>query len=152
MLGERGRGAVLYACAGLVLAGGGVWWFRAAPREVADPQVEQWTRSAEQLLPDTGNQESAGTVALAAGADQQVLAEGGDGSFMVSVICVGGANSSLRISLSDTDDSGHGLSCTDTDPTPFQFKVSIPDELRMNVTVTDAGPVVFRYSLMRTED
>jgi hypothetical protein len=151
MVGERARGAVLYACAGLVLAGGGVWWVRAAPRDLVDPRIEQWQSSAQRLLPDADNQESAGTVALGAGADQEVLAEGGDGSFMVSVICVGGAGSSLRISLSDTDDTGHGLDCAG-DPTPFQFKVSIPDQLRMNVTVNDSGPVVFRYSLLRTED
>lgn len=151
MVGERARGAVLYACAGLVLAGGGVWWVRAAPRGLDDPEVTQWRRSAERLLPDTDNQESAGTVPLAAGADQEVVADGGDGSYQVSVICVGGAGSSLRISLSDTGDSGHGLDCASDDHTPFQFKVSIPDQLRMNVTVTE-GPVVFRYSLVRTED
>jgi uncharacterized protein DUF6023 len=151
MVGERARGAVLYACAGLVLAGGGVWWVRAAPPVSADPQIKQWQRTAVQLLPDTDGQDSSGTVALAAGADQEVLAEGGEGSFVVSVICVGGADSSLRISLSDTDDSGHGLDCAG-DPAPFQFKVSIPDQLRMNVTVNDSGPVVFRYSLSRTDD
>ena len=82
---------------------------------------------------------------------QDVLAEGGTGSFRVSVICVGGDGSSVRISLSETDDSGHGLDCTG-DPTPFQFNVSIPDQLRINVSVNDSGPVVFRYSLSRTED
>lgn len=151
MVGERARGAVLYACAGLMLAGGGVWWVRAAPREVVDPRIERWQSSALRLLPDTDNQDSSGTVALAAGADQDVLAEGGAGSFLVSVICVGGDGSSVRISLSETDDSGHGLDCAG-DPTPFQFKVSIPDQLRINVSVNESGPVVFRYSLARTED
>jgi hypothetical protein len=151
MVGERARGAVLYACAGLVLAGGGVWWVRAAPRETTDPRIEQWQNSATRLLPDTDNQDSAGTVALDAGADQDVLAEGGAGSFLVSVICVGGAGSTARVSLSDTDDSGHGLDCTG-DPTPFQFRVSLSDQLRIHVTVNDSGPVVFRYSLTRSED
>ena len=149
MVGERARGAVLYACAGLILAGGAVWWVRAAPGDVVDPKIKRWRQAAEQLLPETGSQESSGTVALAANADQQVLADGGDGSFLVSVICVGGAGSSMRISLSDTDDSGHGLSCTG-EATPFQFTVSIPDQLRMNVTVNESGPVVFRYALVRS--
>jgi uncharacterized protein DUF6023 len=150
-MGERARGAVLYACAGLLLAGGAVWWVRAAPRERVDPQIERWRRSAEQMLPDLEKQESADTLTLAAGADQDVVADVGDGSFLVSVICVGGADSQLRISLSDGDDSGHGLDCAG-DRTPYNFNVAIRDQLRMNVNVGDAGSVVFRYSVLRAEN
>jgi len=150
-MGERGRGAVLYACAGLVLAGGGLWWVRAAPRDRVDPEIARWQHSAEQLLPDLEKQESADTLALAAGADQDVLADVSDGSFRVSVVCVGGAGSQLRISLGDAEDSGHGLDCAG-DHTPYNFNVAIPDQLRMSLSVGESGPVVFRYSILRTEN
>ncbi|MGX6603635.1 DUF6023 family protein [Micromonosporaceae bacterium Da 78-11] len=147
-MGERARGVVLYACAGLMLAGGGLWWFRAAPRDEVDPQLERWRSSAEQMLPDIDKQESADTLALAAGTQREVLADVGDGSFLVSVICVGGDDSQVRISLGDGDDSGRGLDCTG-DHTPDNFNVGIADQLRMNVSVSATGPVVFRYSVLR---
>jgi len=150
-MGERARGVVLYACAGLILAGGGVWWVRAAPRSILDPRIAQWQQSAERMLPDTDNQQTAGTVALAAGVEQEVLADGGDGPLVVSVVCVGGAGSAMRISLSEAGDSGRGLDCAG-DQAPFQFKVTAPDQLRMNVTVTETGPVVFRYALVPAAD
>jgi hypothetical protein len=67
----------------------------------------------------------------------------------VSVVCVGGPDSRLRVTLGDLGlDSGHGMSCTG-DRKPDSFSVSLADDLRMNVSVSDSGPVVFRYTILR---
>jgi hypothetical protein len=148
-MGERVRGAVLYACAVALLAAGGVWWFRAAPRQEADPQIERWKQSALRLLPDVDAQEHAGTLALPAGIDREVTAEIDPGEYAVSVVCVGGAESQVRVSLGETGyDSGLGLTCAG-DNRPDNFRVTVANPLRMNVSVNNAGPVVFRYSLLR---
>jgi hypothetical protein len=149
VMGERARGAVLYTCAALLLGAGGIWWFHAAPRQKVDPQIQAWQRSAEQMLPDIEQQESADTLTLPAGTEREVSANVGNGSFLVTIVCVGGAGSQVRVSLSDADDSGRGLDCVG-DHTPDNFNVGIADQLRMNVSVGDSGPVVFRYSVLRT--
>jgi len=147
--GERTRGAVLYACAALLLAGGGFWWFRAAPEEKVDSQVVRWRQDALRLLPDVDQQDAADTLALPAGADQQVVADLETGEYLVSVLCVGGANSQVRVSLGEAGtDSGRGLTC-DRNAEPDNFTVGAAGELRLYLTVNDAGPVVFRYSMLR---
>ena len=148
-MGERARGAVLYGCAFALVAAGATWWFRAAPRKVTDPQLERWKLSAQHLLPDAEPQEDADTLALAAGVDHQVVATTDPAEYVVSVVCVGGAGSQVRVSLGVAgDDSGVGLSCTDSEP-PQTFTVGLADRLRMNVSVSESGPVVFRYTLVR---
>jgi hypothetical protein len=148
-MGERARGAVLYGCAAALLAAGGAWWFEAAPRQEADPQIERWKQNALRLLPDVEAQNHAGTLALAAGVDREVTAAIGPGEYSVSVVCVGGAASQVRVSLGEAGyDSGLGLTCTG-DNEPDKFRVTVANPLRMNVAVNNAGPVVFRYSLLR---
>ncbi|MEU4239130.1 DUF6023 family protein [Actinoplanes sp. NPDC026619] len=147
-MGDRARGVVLYTCAALLLAGGGVWWVRAAPRQVTDSRIAQWQQDAQRLLPDDDEQRVAGTVPLAAGADHEVVADLDTGEYRVSVICVGGAESQVRVSLGDAGtDSGRGLDC-EGGSEPNNFTVGTAGQLRMNVTVGAAGPVVFRYSLL----
>jgi hypothetical protein len=149
-MGERARGGVLYGCAATLLVAGGIWWFAAAPRQEADPQIERWKQSAQRLLPDVGAQEHSDTLALASGIDREVTAEIDPGEYSVSVVCVGGAQSQVRVSLGEAGyDSGIGLTCAG-DNEPNNFRVSIANPLRMNVSVNNSGPVVFRYSLLRT--
>ena len=103
-----------------------------------------------QLLPDLPTQSDAGTVTLPAGAEHQVNADVGAGGFVVSVVCVGRPNSTVRVSLGvPGTDSGQGLRCSG-DVTMENFSVALAGALRMRVSVNDAGPVVFRYSLLRT--
>lgn len=153
MRAERARGAVLYGCAVALLAAGGAWWFRAAPHDPSsDPLIEQWWRNAQQLLPDDGGQDEADTLALPAGADRQVLADVGSGKYLISVVCVGAAGSQVRVSLGEAGtDSGHGLNCADRNPSDH-FEVGTSGQLRIYVSVSAAGPVVFRYSVTRTSD
>lgn len=150
-MSDRARGTVLYAGAAALLGAGVSWWVAAAPSEPRDPQIEQYRAGALRLLPDVASQTDADTVALAAGAEREVIAEVGNGEFLVSVVCVGGADSHVRISLGDVGDSGHGLKCSG-DVVPENFSVGVAGELRMNVSVNEAGPVVFRYSMLRSDD
>ena len=149
-MGDRARGAVLYGCAVTLLVVGGAWWFAAAPHDpTRDPVIEQWRRSAQRLLPEADEQDEADTLALPAGADHQVLAEVESGTYVVSVVCVGGADSQVRVSLGAVGtDSGHGLDCADSYHSD-EFEVGTSGELRINVSVSAAGPVVFRYALVR---
>jgi uncharacterized protein DUF6023 len=148
-MGERARGAVLYGCALALLAAGGTWWILAAPRNDADPQIKAWQEAAQRLLPDAPAQQDADTVALGPGVDHEVLPQVESGEYTVSVVCVGGERAEVRVSLGDPGtDSGRGLRCTASEQ-PETFSVAVADELRLHVSVGDAGPVVFRYTLLR---
>jgi Family of unknown function (DUF6023) len=147
--GAATRGVLLYACAALLLAGGVAWWVHAAPADQADKRVEQWRRDASTLLPDRQAMIQSDTVTLGASADQEVVASPGPGEFEVTVICVGGPDSRARVTLGDLGlDSGHGMRCSG-DREPDSFSVSVADDLRMNVSVNNSGPVVFRYTILR---
>jgi hypothetical protein len=147
--GEQARGAILYGCAAVLLTGGAVWWAVSAPAGTDNSQVEQWRTEARKLLPDSENLYASDSVALEPNIDQQVVEDLGQGEFMVTVVCAGAPDSQLRVSLGDLGaDSGHGLRCTG-DRSPDVFSVSVVDDLRMNVSVGDAGPVVFRYTVLR---
>jgi hypothetical protein len=150
-MGDRARGAVVYAVASVLLAGGVTWWLRAAPHEEIDPDptIEQWQRTAMQVLPDESGQDDADTIALAPGADHQVLAVVDSGEYRVSVVCVGSVGSQVRVSLGEAGtDSGHGLDCADGDGGD-SFDVGTSGQLRMYLSVNSVGPVVFRYTLLR---
>nr|WP_296068534.1 DUF6023 family protein [uncultured Actinoplanes sp.] len=148
-MGEAARGAILYGCAAVLLAGGVTWWVGAAPADVSDKRVEQWRATAQTLLPDADGMLEADTVTLGAGMDQEVVANPGSGEFMVSVVCVGEERTRARVSLGALgSDSGHGLRCSG-ERDPDYFTVSIVHDLRMTVSVSDTGPVVFRYVIMR---
>jgi hypothetical protein len=152
VIGERTRGVLLYAFAAVVLTGGAFWWFRAAPHAAVDSQIDQWRQSAERLVPDLDRQDAADTVSLAAGTEREVQANVANGSYRVTVVCVGGGDSSVRISLSDSGaDSGHGLDCSGNQR-PFDFPVAVAGQLRINVSVGEAGPVVFRYTVLKAEN
>ena len=151
MTGERARGAVLYAAAGLLVAGGATWWFLAAPPE-RDDQVDEWRAAVEQQLPETENQADAATAVLGAGADRSFEASVETGEYQVSVVCRGGPETLVRVSLSQIGrDSGLGLRCSGERP-PDTFKVGLGDTVRLNVVVSDEGPVVFRYHVERVFD
>jgi len=47
-------------------------------------------------------------------------------------------------------DSGRGLNCADGAQRD-QFEVGTSGRLRLYVAVSDLGPVVFRYTLLRTD-
>ncbi len=150
MTSERVRGIILYLCAGLVLAGGGLWWLHAAPKAGIDPQLAQWRQAAEQALPDDSNQQSANTEILAAGVDRVFSIDAGTGSYLISVVCVGADGSELRINLGDPSDSGHGLNCVKGQP-PYNFNVGISGSLDLHVTVAHTGPVILRYTVLPSQ-
>lgn len=150
MIGERIRGALLYACTGAVLVAGSLWWVKAAPRDAPGPQIEQWRLTAERLLPDADRQEAADTLALAASVDHEVVANVGTGDHALTVVCVGDQASDVRISLG-VNDSGLRVPCSGENR-PVSLKVALAGQLQMNVSVGDAGPVVFRYSVRRVTD
>jgi hypothetical protein len=147
--GERARGAVLYAAAGALVAGGATWWFLAAPPDRGNDQIDQWRAAVEQALPDTDDQIDSATTPLAAGDERPFVTSVGTDEYTVSVICRGGPDTYVRVSLSQTgSDSGLGLRCSD-ERRPDSFRVALADELRLHVMVGDRGPVVFRYSIQR---
>jgi hypothetical protein len=117
-----------------------------------DPTIERWRQTAMRLLPDQPEQDDADMLALAPETDHQVLAKVDGGNYRVSVVCVGGARSQVRVSLGEAGtDSGHGLDCADG-AVRDRFDVATSGRLRMFVSVNDAGPVVFRYTLLRRGD
>ena len=149
MIGERARGAILYGCAALLLAGGVTWYAGAAPGAPADDRLTRWREEAGRVLPELAALEASDTVTLAPGADEEVAASVGDGEFVVTVFCVGNGGSQVRVRLGEEGtDSGHGLSCTG-DRKPDFFSVTTAGDLRMKVTGNDSGPVVFRYTVLR---
>ena len=149
MTGERARGVVLYAAAGVLVAGGAAWWFLMAPPDRDDNQFDRWRVAAEQALPDTDEQIDAETTPLAAGDERPYVTAVDTDEYVVSVVCRGGPDTYVRVSLSQTgQDSGLGLRCSD-ERRPDSFRVALADELRLHVMVGDRGPVVFRYSLQR---
>ncbi|MEV0896727.1 DUF6023 family protein [Actinoplanes sp. NPDC049802] len=148
MSGERGRGVVLQALALLILMVGLVWWWRAAPGQGADRRVVDWRLSAEQLLPDIGEQEVANTLVLEPGTGYEEVVEIEQGDFLVSAVCAGDDGARVRVSLGD-EDSGRGLRCSGA-RTPDIFSVGLSEELRMRISIDSPGPVVFRYALQRS--
>ncbi|BEL11018.1 hypothetical protein Q0Z83_092090 [Actinoplanes sichuanensis] len=148
MSGERGRGAVLYTLAALILMVGVGWWWRAAPRQSGDERLISWRYKAEQLLPDVGDQELANTLALEGGVGHDEVVEVEQGDFLISVVCAGEDGSRVRVSLG-IGDSGRGVRCSGS-RTPEIISVGLFDELHMRVAVESPGPVVFRYALQRS--
>ncbi|MEU8237271.1 DUF6023 family protein [Actinoplanes missouriensis] len=147
MNAERGRGAVLHLSAVLILIAGAMWWWRAAPREPVDDRLLGWRRTAEQLLPESGEQQMSGTVAVTGGEGHEEVAAVGSGEFLVSVVCAGEDGSRVRVSLGARE-TGRGMRCSGS-RTPEVFSVGLADELHLRVNVEKAGPVVFRYTLQR---
>lgn len=147
-MSERGRGAILHGLAALVLIAGGIWWWRAAPRDDTDPRVLAWRLTAEQLLPETEDQELTDTVVVPASSGYEKGADLDGGSFQVAVVCAGPDGSRVRVSFGD-DESGRGMPCSGT-RTPEVFSVGVGSQLRLKITTDELGPVVFRYTLQRS--
>jgi Family of unknown function (DUF6023) len=147
---DRIRGAVLYAGAVLLLVVGTLWWLRAKPRELVDPSIARWTAAAKGLLPEAPDLEASDTLQLGAGVDRQISAHVDDGSHHIEVVCVGGANSLVRVSLGSENDSGRGLDCTVA--RPVGFDVGLAGGLRMNLSVGGTSPVIFRYTVTKATD
>jgi hypothetical protein len=139
---------VLYALAALILTVGVGWWWRAAPRQAGDDRLIGWRHSAEQLLPDVGDQELASTLALEGGAGHDEAVDVEQGDFLISVVCAGDDGSRIRVSLG-TGGSARGLRCSGS-RTPEIFSVALVDELHLRVAVESPGQVIFRYALQRT--
>ncbi len=146
-MNEQARGALLYGLAAVVLVVGVAWWWRAAPHDDSDPRLLTWRLTAEQLLPESGDQELADTVVLPAGADYEKVTDLESGAFQVAVVCAGPDGSRVRVSFG-VDDSGRGLPCSGT-RTPEVFSVGVGTRLRLHITADDQGPVIFRYALQR---
>ncbi|MFB9338501.1 DUF6023 family protein [Actinoplanes octamycinicus] len=146
----RGRGVVLLVVAVLLLVAGGTWWWSARPRSESDPRLLSWRLTAEQLLPDTGDQEAADTMVLAGNSETAKINDLDGGAFLVSVVCAGPDGSLVRVSLGEGDeDSGRGLRCSGA-RTPEVFSVGVGTQLRLRIAVDRIGPVIFRYTLERS--
>ncbi|GGL02972.1 DUF6023 family protein [Mangrovihabitans endophyticus] len=145
---ERGRGAVIYALAGGVAAAGVLWWFRAAPTIAPNPRAEAWRGTVERLLPE-GPGRAANTVTLGPGAVREVSMQVSDGSYVVSVVCAGPAQSRVRVSVSTVgEDSGRGVRCGE-DPLPMHFTLGLAGQFHLNLAADAGGPVMFRWALQR---
>ncbi len=131
----------------LIVLGGATWWWKSAPQVVTDSRLLGWRLGTEQLLPESGEQEMATTLALEAGTAHDEVADVGVGEFLVSVVCAGDDGSRVRVSLGG-DDSGRGVRCSGA-RTPEVFSVGLTNQLRLRVNVDEVGPVVFRYTLQR---
>jgi hypothetical protein len=144
---DRIRGAVLYAGVAVLLAVGAIWWVRAAPREPVDASIAKWTATAERLLPDPPDVEASDTLQLGAGVEREISAKLNGGVHHISVVCVGVANSLVRVTLGSLNDSGRGLDCMAAQP--FSFDVSVASGLRMDLSVDGPNPVIFRYTVAK---
>jgi hypothetical protein len=145
---DRARGAVLYAGAALLLVAGGAWWVRAKPRPAVDPVLARWSATAERLLPDPPEAETVETIELRRGVHRQVDAPIDTGAQGISMVCVGEPKSVVRVSLGVVDDSGRPVHCTGAEP-PTRFEVGLVGQLHMDLSLDGAGPVVFRYSVVK---
>ncbi|GAA2902970.1 hypothetical protein Acy02nite_45210 [Actinoplanes cyaneus] len=144
---ERGRGVILHGLAVLILVAGGIWWWRSAPRDDSDPRLLAWRLTAEQLLPETGDQEMTDTVVVPASSNYEKGADLDGGAFQVAVVCAGPDGSRVRVSFGD-DESGRGLPCSGA-RTPEVFSVGVGSQLRLRAAADDKGPIVFRYTVQR---
>ena len=144
MTQDQARGLQLYALAVLVLIGGGVWFFRAAPNLGGDAQVQAWRATVTRELPDVQPQIDAGTVLVARGADSEATAQVPGGSFILTMICAGAGH--VRVRLSSTgNDTGLPIPCADQ-PQPVTLKVGLGTEFYMSM-VAETDRAVFRWRL-----
>jgi len=147
---DRTRGALLYSLAGLVMLGGGLWFFRAAPETGVDPRVAEWQETAERLLPDLPLQTTADTIVLSGDISTERNTPVDGGSYLLSVICAGTGQVRVRLSSSGLNDSGRGVPCSDS-PTAEQLPVGLAEEFHLTVSAEPGeGSAVFRWRLERT--
>ena len=149
MIGDRARGATLYALAGVLLLGGAVWFFRAAPDTGPDPRIAAWRTTAEAALPDLPLQAMAETVVLAGdlATEQSTPVDGG--SYSLSMICAGTGQVRVQLSSSGTD-SGRAVRCAEA-PAVDRIRVAVADDFFIRVSAeNDDGGAVFRWRLERS--
>jgi hypothetical protein len=149
-MGDRGRGWALYALSAVLLAGGGVWFVRAAPHGGADPRLAAWQTTASRLLPDQPLQIKADTIVVTGDRTTERSADVPAGAYSLSMVCLGDGGQ-VRVRLSSSgDDSGRGLPCTD-DPSTVTLTVALATDFFMTVSGETGGPAaVFRWRLDRS--
>jgi hypothetical protein len=149
MMGHRGRGVALYALFAVLVAGGGAWFVRAAPRTGADPRLAGWQTTAARLLPDQSFQIKADTIVISGDRSTERTTAVDAGAYSLSMVCLGDGGQ-VRVRLSEGgDDSGRGLPCTE-DPRTVTLTVALATHFFMTVSGETGGPAaVFRWRLDR---
>jgi hypothetical protein len=150
-MGERGRGAALYALFAVLLLAGGGWFYRTAPATGDDPRVADWQDAAARLLPDRPTQVKADTIVVAGDMTTERTADVQGGSYALTMICLGDRGQvRVRLSANGDDDSGRGVPCT-AKPATVTLTVALASDFFMLVTgETEGGTAVFRWRLERT--
>jgi hypothetical protein len=150
MSSERARGVLLCLLFAVLLGGGGLWYFQAAPDSTSDARVKTWRDSAANLLPDRPFQVRADTIVMPGDSRTERSEPVGGGSYTLSMICLG-ERGRIRVRLSTSgDDSGRGVPCAQT-PAPVSLTVGLADDFFMEVSSeTDGSIAVFRWRLDRT--
>jgi hypothetical protein len=147
--GERGRGVLLYTLSAVLLLGGGLWFFRAAPPSGDDPQVDAWRNRAAALLPDVPLEVMADTIVMAGDISTERNASVDGGSYTLSMVCLG-ERGQVRVRLSTSgNDSGRAVRCAGK-PASVSLSVALADHFFMLVSAeTEGGTAVFRWRLDR---
>ena len=136
MTPERARGLQLYALAAIVLVGGGVWFFWAAPYTGDDPRVKAWRATVIRELPDVQPQ---------IGADTEAGAPVPGGSFTLTMICAGVGQVRVRLSSTVDNDTGRPVRCADQ-PQPVTLTFGLGTEFYLSI-VAETDAAVFRWRL-----
>ncbi|GAA3344271.1 hypothetical protein GCM10020358_46850 [Amorphoplanes nipponensis] len=148
MRGDRAAGVMLYALALVLLAGGVVWFVRAAPDVGEDPAVVAGRVTVERLLPDLPRQAQAETMVLAAGRRTERSTAVVGGSYSLVMLCVGDGQVRVRLSAVGTD-SGRAVPCAADEPQPVELTVGLADDFFMAVSAETRGAAVFRWRVTR---
>ena len=145
MTPERARGLQLAVLAAIVLVGGGVWFFQAAPYTGDDPRVQVWRATVIRELPDVQPQIGADTVVLGRGADTEAGAPVPGGSFTLTMVCAGVGQVRVRLSSTGDNDTGRPVRCSDQ-PQPVTLTVGLGTEFYLSIAAETAA-AVFRWRL-----
>lgn len=148
MTSDRSRTLQLYALAGVLLIGGIVWFFRAAPYLGDDPRVLAWQATVIRELPDVQPQVGSDTLMIGSGAEREARAPVDGGSFTLTMICAGVGQVRVRLSAVGSNDTGRAVPCADV-PQVVTLTVGLGTEfyLSMQAETTEA---IFRWRLTPT--
>ncbi|HET6532409.1 MAG TPA: DUF6023 family protein [Actinoplanes sp.] len=151
MTDERTRGIILYALAGVVLLGGGAWFFGADPIADESPELAAWRATAEESLPDLPQQAMAETLVLSSGGRAERTMPVDGGSYTLSMVCAG-TTGQVRVRLSSAgEDSGRAVPCRPEAPEVDRLRVALANEISLRLSAeNDAGGAVFRWRLERS--
>jgi hypothetical protein len=147
---ERARGVVLYALAGVMLLGGGVWFVRADPKIEPSEDVAGWRATAERVLPDTSLQSMAETVVLTSGGRTERTSPVASGAFILSMLCTA-PTGQVRVRLSPAGaDTGRAVPCDAEKPEVARVQVALVEQLYLRLSAENADQgAVFRWRLDR---